>query len=438
MEKTERLPARCLAHRTPAVATAIFAALMVAMGPWLPERGERFYAAVPLVALVICVLRRPAGKSARLLLLAVGTVVGIVAAATVLDAGAGRPHGLAEGATLAWFLAGVLVVFAVARRVCWLAAEALYPRLTGRSPAPQWWQLAQTLLFFALFLPYLLATTNVHRPRRPNTCTPAALELGYEDVSLVTGDGRRLPAWFVPAARSDTAVLVCHGLGSNRGDVLPGVRFLHDAGFHLLLFDLRSQGDSPGHTVTYGYREARDVVAAARYLAGRPGVRHVLGYGFSMGGASLLQAVPDLRQVAGFVTDSAFADFSQVAGHYLRPLLGGLAPLCVAAAQPFFWLDAGVTPTQIRPVEQVGAIGPRPALFIHGKADALIPFEQSVALYRAAAQPKELWLVEGAGHVEAMDACPAEYEMRVTHFFHSCVPQEEKRGRITQRVGGSR
>ena len=37
-------------------------------------------------------------------------------------------------------------------------------------------------------------------------------------------------------------------------------------------------------------------------------------------------------------------------------------------------------------------------------------------MYEAAVKPKELWLVEGAAHVDLLTASPKEYETRVIGF----------------------
>jgi pimeloyl-ACP methyl ester carboxylesterase len=53
------------------------------------------------------------------------------------------------------------------------------------------------------------------------------------------------------------------------------------------------------------------------------------------------------------------------------------------------------------PVEVVARISPTPVLFVHGDADHYFPLDHPEALYAAAKQPKELWLVEGFGHAES-------------------------------------
>jgi fermentation-respiration switch protein FrsA (DUF1100 family) len=64
----------------------------------------------------------------------------------------------------------------------------------------------------------------------------------------------------------------------------------------------------------------------------------------------------------------------------------------------------------------VARISPRAVLFIAPRDDRLIHAEQSMRLYEAAREPKELFVVEGAGHAEAWSIAGAAYEDRVLRF----------------------
>lgn len=51
----------------------------------------------------------------------------------------------------------------------------------------------------------------------------------------------------------------------------------------------------------------------------------------------------------------------------------------------------------LRPIDSISA-SKCPLLFIHGLNDVLVPSKNSVELYEKANEPKELFLIEGAGH----------------------------------------
>jgi fermentation-respiration switch protein FrsA (DUF1100 family) len=60
-------------------------------------------------------------------------------------------------------------------------------------------------------------------------------------------------------------------------------------------------------------------------------------------------------------------------------------------------------------------------LFIGGDADAHTTAEQSRALFAAATEPKEIWLLPQARHVDLHRRAAAEYEERVLRFFATTI-----------------
>jgi uncharacterized protein len=243
--------------------------------------------------------------------------------------------------------------------------------------------------------------------------TPADLGLDYEVVRFTTDDGVTLSGWFIPAARDTrTAVIVLHGFSGHRlpelAAFVPWLREQH----HVLQFDFRGHGESDPSSITLGTRERRDVAAAVRYLAGR-GLGPIALFGVSMGAATAIVSAPDLP-VAAVVADAAYAEVRHPIANRMRevgyPLAGLGARAIVAAAS---------LRTRARladPVRAVARIAPRPLLLIAPRDDLLISWRQSLRLYEAAGEPKELMVVEGAGHAEAYAVDPDRYRRRVLDF----------------------
>jgi uncharacterized protein len=250
-------------------------------------------------------------------------------------------------------------------------------------------------------------------PAEGEPATPADLGLPYEEVRFTTDDGVTLSGWLVPAARETrAAVILMHGYSWNRLPWLAGfVPWLRQR-YHVLQFDFRGHGGSDDALITLGTNEQRDVAAAVRLLAGR-GLGPIALMGISMGGSAAIMAAPDLP-VAAVVADAAYADLRNPISNRMReagyPLVGLGSFLVVAAA--------GVRAhAPLRsPINRVGQIAPRGLLLIAPAADGLVSPEQSERLYRAAGEPKELLVIEGAAHSDAHAAEPATYERRVLDF----------------------
>jgi fermentation-respiration switch protein FrsA (DUF1100 family) len=47
-------------------------------------------------------------------------------------------------------------------------------------------------------------------------------------------------------------------------------------------------------------------------------------------------------------------------------------------------------------------ISPLPLLILHGDQDRIVPVHHARLLYDAALEPKQLWIVPGAGHIQTM------------------------------------
>jgi uncharacterized protein len=243
--------------------------------------------------------------------------------------------------------------------------------------------------------------------------TPGDLGLDYEAVRFTTDDGVTLSGWLVPPARETrTAVIVLHGFSGHRLPELAAfVPWLQER-HHVLQFDFRGHGESDPSTITLGTRERRDVAAAVRFAEGR-GLGPIALFGVSMGAAVAIVAAPDLP-VAAVVADAAFAELHHPIANRMRevgyPLAGLGARAIVAGA------SLRTRSRLTDPLRAVAHIAPRPLLLIAPREDQLISWRQSVRLYEAAGEPKELMVVDGAGHAEAYAVAPETYRRRVLDF----------------------
>ena len=116
------------------------------------------------------------------------------------------------------------------------------------------------------------------------------------DVTIIASDGVPLAATLVePAGVSGPvpAVLMYHGLGGKRQDVMEIAQRYADAGFAVLAPDFRGHGESGGLTSIDGPREIQDVRELYAWLAARPEIdaQHIGGWGISLGGGAILRAL---------------------------------------------------------------------------------------------------------------------------------------------------
>ena len=247
---------------------------------------------------------------------------------------------------------------------------------------------------------------------------PPAL-LGAEAVVIPFGSTDQLQGWWVPGAPGGAAVVLMHGVGGNRLQMVERARVLQAQGFSSLLFDFQAHGESGGTRITFGQQEARDAAAAVRYVRSRlPGAR-VGAIGFSLGGAAAVLGAAPLP-VDALVLESVYPDIDAALASRLRAGLGPvggpvLTPILTALFQWLLPPILGVTPKELRPIDHIGS-ATAPILVVSGSVDPLTPIGEAAALFSRAREPKAFWAVPGAGHVDLERYAPAEYWAHIMPF----------------------
>jgi len=201
-------------------------------------------------------------------------------------------------------------------------------------------------------------------------------------------------------------VCVCHGIPagipdpSDRGYAALAEQICRQ-GFAVLIFNFRGTGASGGNLDILGW--TRDLKAVIDYLCALPEVdrSHLYLLGFSGGAAvSVYVAAQDTR-VSSVVTCACPAEFTfftkveepQSLIDHFRSIGAIRDDDFPPSAQE--WLGGFKL---VRPIDYVAGISPRPLLLVHGSKDETVEVSQAHKLYAQAGEPKQLVIVEGAGH----------------------------------------
>jgi len=253
-----------------------------------------------------------------------------------------------------------------------------------------------------------------HASYRSAGAPPAAI--GAEATTFASASGSTIHAWFAPGRAHGGAVLLLHGVHASRLDMLDRARFLHAAGYTVLIPDFQAHGESPGDRVTFGKLESLDAVAALAYLRARAPGERVAVIGTSMGGAAALVGPDGPLDADAFVLESVYPTIRDATRDRLRAWLGPFGPPLTPALLRVVGSSIDVVPDSLRPIERIGRLS-APVFVAAGTADRYTTIRESRALYARATSPKEFWPVSGAGHVDLHAYAPAEYERRVGAFF---------------------
>ena len=152
-------------------------------------------------------------------------------------------------------------------------------------------------------------------------------------------------------------------------------------------------------------------------------VKELVYVGVSMGGAATLLASPAL-DVNAMVLEMVYPTIDEAVSNRLTMRLGRwagiLTPLLTWQLKP----RLGISSDALKPIAKVREI-PIPKLFIAGAEDQHTTLQESKEIFAAAAEPKELWIVEGAKHTDLYADSKVEYEQRLLSFFQSRLATQQ-------------
>jgi pimeloyl-ACP methyl ester carboxylesterase len=248
-------------------------------------------------------------------------------------------------------------------------------------------------------LPSIGANGLLRPARRP---LPAPARTLAPTVTL-QGDGVALAGWRFPArgTRRGT-VIYLHGVADNRGSSAGVAERFTPRGFDVIAYDSRAHGDSGGDICTYGYYEKRDL----QRVLDVSGVRPVILIGSSLGAAVALQTAAEDPRIDGVVAAESFSDLRTIAGERAPGYFstGSITrALALAESTGRFRVD-DVSPA--RAARKISV----PVLLLHGALDRETPPEHSRRIFAALASPRQLLIVDGAGHNESLHRAWAEVE----------------------------
>jgi pimeloyl-ACP methyl ester carboxylesterase len=229
-------------------------------------------------------------------------------------------------------------------------------------------------------------------------------------VQFATG----LRGWVAPS-HNGAAIVFVHGSPANRAELWPQANGLVEAGYGAVLFDLPGCGESAG-AVDWGAPSQRAIRHAVQFAREQPGVRHVGALGFSVGSAILGVVAPREPSIEAVVLEGTFPS----AKAELDSEFSRWGPLTQWPAEIAAW-QSGLDFSALRPVDGIAQLSPRPLLVIAGELDATVPPKMARALFDAAREPKELWIVPGAHHGDYLEATSGAAESRLRAFFDAAL-----------------
>ena len=245
-----------------------------------------------------------------------------------------------------------------------------------------------------------------------------------EEIRIESFDGTQLFGRYYHFRDNAPIQILVHGYRSHAfRDCSGGHSLSRKIGYNALVIDQRAQGNSGGHTITFGIKERKDCLCWIQYLCDRFGSNTpIILSGLSMGAATVLMTTElDLPEnVVCVIADSPYSApisiIEKVAKDQHYPVW-----LC----RPFAYLGAmlfggfSLGSCTAKEAVQKAQI---PILLLHGEDDRLVPCSMSLEIAACCASKVQVATFPHAGHGLCYITDPQRYEQTVCRFLNS-VPE---------------
>ncbi|PYJ93590.1 MAG: hypothetical protein DME54_09810 [Verrucomicrobia bacterium] len=239
-------------------------------------------------------------------------------------------------------------------------------------------------------------------------------DLAAQPLTFASDLGANVHGWWCPIQNRRGAVLLLPGIRANRLSMIDRARFLHRAGYSVLLIDFQATGETKGDHITFGWKESRDVLAAINFVRHIDPTARVAIIGSSLGGVAALLATPPLR-VDGLVLEEVYPTIEIATRNRMENYLGRVGRILTPVLLNQLQWRLGVSASQLRPVDHIANVE-CPVLIMSGEKDRNSRPSDTQMLFERARSPKQLWFVPNAGHVDLHRAARVDYESRVLAF----------------------
>ncbi|ELC8431463.1 alpha/beta hydrolase [Clostridium perfringens] len=249
-----------------------------------------------------------------------------------------------------------------------------------------------------------------------------------EDITLKSFDGLNLTSTLIMNENpTNKFIVLVHGVSICYVGSLKYFDIFYRNGFNVLIVNQRRHGKSEGKYSTYGFYEKYDVNMWIEYLKSRFGNDIILGlHGESMGAGTVMETIPLNDSIKFVIEDCGYSNFHELIGFqithaYKNRLVRKILRPSLIFANFFMKTKAKFSMKKIVPIDIVASTS-LPMMFIHGKEDYFVPWYMAVDLYKAKTKGyKELYLVEGAKHAEALEVNKILYEKKIMTFIEKAL-----------------
>jgi len=233
-----------------------------------------------------------------------------------------------------------------------------------------------------------------------------------EEITLQTSDNVQIAGWYIKGD-SAKAVVLTNGIRGNRRGLVERAKLYEEAGFGVLLIDLRGTGESEAQAISYGWHERHDIHAATDFLREK-GYTGIGAHGISLGAAATVYGLQEKPNYVFVILESCYGSVRDALNNRLE--MKYIPRFSTMFMRKFSEWHLGVTMQQLRPTDHIKS-AQMPVLIIAGDSELRVKKSETEALHiNCGSSNKTLHYIKGAKHVNLLHHSPEAYRKIIAEF----------------------
>ena len=236
-------------------------------------------------------------------------------------------------------------------------------------------------------------------------------KIDHEVFEMISGRGDALKGYFYDnGAEGKKIAFIIHGYRSDHADTTSMYYDLYkERGIDVFTCDHTAAGDSEGDYIGFDVFESEDCLRWINFLKKKFGEDiEIILHGFSMGAATVMQMsgkCPD--NVKFIVEDSGYINAKASLDHQVGIMY-----------EPLRFINKIFGRYDLNNSDVTKSLSKSriPVLFVHGKDDKLVPYENGPKLFEMYKGEKDSFFPEKTRHIEAIYTEPEEYGCKIDSF----------------------
>lgn len=249
------------------------------------------------------------------------------------------------------------------------------------------------LIISVVAFSWMIARISQTPKREKITTTP---NHPYININIPSNGGT-LKGWLINQSTISPLIILVHGWGSSRNTMIRYIDRLYQEGYSLLLFDIRSHGESDGVKALTVKTFKDDVIEVIKFansqLNMEKGNIGILGHSF--GGFGSLLALKEDLPVKVIITDSSPVSFKTIMQAYFNKYK--LPKFLIPIVTRICFLRARIKIKEVKNDLDVlkvlkNNLNKPPILMAHSKNDGFVPYHEMEKVTKKFPEIKKLYL----------------------------------------------